>query len=209
MSNGRIAATDGSVRVSGGAVIAPGRWTHVAAVADGRSLVVYVDGRTVASRAGRPSAVAPRLAVAPTVGTGQVLMPRRAISADRSPLPNSHRIRADPARSPRRLPHGPILRRRSSGTSASAGPSRNRRTLGSPSSRMPGRLPRARGDATTPPAIRTPLPPAGLAPARDGRWIINGWQLAAAPEVREDAATLSRPGSVSGTWRPATVPARC
>ena len=206
MSNGRIAATDGSVRVSGGAVIAPGRWTHVAAVADGRSLVVYVDGRTVASRAGRPSAVAPRLAVAPTVGTGQV--------PDATPRHFGGSLAA--------AQFAPDTRRPGEIAAAAAArpdfattqfwhvgvgwPFQKQANIGLTQQQDAWTLPRARGDATTPPAIRTPLPPAGLAPARDGRWIINGWQLAAAPEVREDAATLSRPGSVSGTWRPATVP---
>ncbi|RZJ96989.1 MAG: glycoside hydrolase family 2, partial [Brevundimonas sp.] len=39
-----------------------------------------------------------------------------------------------------------------------------------------------------------------------GRWTINGWTLAAAPEVTEGGAALSQPGSPAGTWRAATVP---
>jgi hypothetical protein len=66
-------------------------------------------------------------------------------------------------------------------------------------------LPQAKGGTTAP--VATPVTPRPAVEALGtGRWRINGWQLAAAPDVAKDGEALSRPGQPAGVWRPATVP---
>src|SRR6201999_4276144 len=39
-----------------------------------------------------------------------------------------------------------------------------------------------------------------------GRWQVNGWRLAAAPDVKQGGDTVSQPGFDTGKWWAATVP---
>ncbi|AIT06466.1 glycosyl hydrolase [Sphingomonas taxi] len=200
--DGRLNVTDGTVRMTGGGRLAAGRWTQVAAVADGRMLTLYVDGRAVATRASRPSGVAPRLAIAPVVGAGDALRHFGGSLADARFIPAA-RGASEIAAAARDRPDFASVQFWQVGV---GWPFQKQANIGLTQQQDAWTLPRARGVATTPPAVRLPLPPTGLARASDGRWRVNGWQLAAAPEVREDGAALSRPGRATGTWRPATVP---
>ncbi|RYD29212.1 MAG: glycoside hydrolase family 2 [Lysobacteraceae bacterium] len=200
--DGRVTGADGSVRVTGGSMLAAGRWTHVAAVSDGRTLTLYVDGRPVASRAGRSVAVTPRLALAPVTGTGRAKQHFGGSLADAT-FDARARSAAALADAARAQPDFALVQFWQVGV---GWPLQKQANIGLTQQQDPWTLPKARGDATTPPVVNMPLPPTGLAPARDGRWLVNGWQLAAAPDVRDDGATLSRPGVPSGTWRAATVP---
>jgi hypothetical protein len=64
--DGRLTLRDGQASVRG-AAIAPARWTHVAAVSDGASVTLYVDGKPVAHGGARASATGPTLAIAPAI----------------------------------------------------------------------------------------------------------------------------------------------
>ena len=202
LANGRAAAADGERTITGGAPLAAGRWTHVAAVADNRTLKLYVNGREVASVANRPTQVAPRLAVAPVTNSGEG--PRHfggslvAAQFDAAAL-NTGEIAA----AVRARPDFDLVQFWQVGV---GWPFQKQANIGLTQQQDAWTLPKARVSATTAPGELTPLPPTGLARERDGRWLVNGWQLAAAPEVREDAVTLSRPGRATGTWRAATVP---
>ena len=57
LDDGRLSLRDGDARVSARTAIAAGRWTHVAAVSDGSTVTLYIDGK----RAGGGSAKAARL----------------------------------------------------------------------------------------------------------------------------------------------------
>ena len=68
LNDGRLELIDGERRISDGTRLAADRWTHVAAVFDGTSARLYVDGRP----RGRPLAlrsaqVAPQIGIAPVV----------------------------------------------------------------------------------------------------------------------------------------------
>lgn len=68
-------------------------------------------------------------------------------------------------------------------------------------------LPRSRNEAAYSAPVAKPLPTApAVQPLGEARWQLNGWQLAAAPEVKGDGASLSRPGVRGAAWRAATVP---
>ncbi len=206
LADGRVSAIDGSVRVTGGSALPADRWTHVAAVGDGHTLTLYIDGRAVASRASRPTAVSPRLGVAPVTDIdrspdqpkrhfGGVLAAAQFVPSAQSQSAIAAAVRA--------RPDFAVVQFWQVGV---GWPFQKQANIGLTQQQDAWTLPQARGDATTLPVVNATLPPTGLAQTRDGRWMVNGWQLAAAPDVREDAATLSRPGRASGTWRPATVP---
>lgn len=202
LTNGRASAVDGATRVTGGPALAAGKWTHVAAVANGRTLTLYVDGRVVASVANRPSEVVARLAVAPV--TDGAKAPRHfggslvAAQLNGAALSASEITAAIRAR-----PDFDLVQFWQVGV---GWPFQKQANIGLTQQQDAWTLPKARVSATTAPIAHLPLPPTGLARESDGRWLVNGWQLAAAPEVREDATTLSRPGPATGTWRAATVP---
>ncbi|WP_294320569.1 LamG-like jellyroll fold domain-containing protein [uncultured Sphingomonas sp.] len=196
LKDGRLTLTDGSATLAGPA-LTPGRWTQVAAVSDGTRATLYVDGRRVATGAARSAATTGVLHVARAV-PGQphfggtlvgVTLHDRALSV------------ADIAAMPR--PDFANVQLWEVGVSW---PFQKQANIGLTQQQDPWTLPQTRGDAYSAPVAK-PLPTApALQPTAPGRWQINGWQLAAAPDVVGDGATLSRPGNPKGEWRAATVP---
>jgi len=196
LENGRVVAQDGASRARGGALPA-GRWSHIAAVSDGRTLILYVDGRAVARAQGGGGAVAPRIALAPVMAGrhfgGDLVDARFAAGAsDAAAIGMAAGTRPDFA----------TVQMWQVGV---GWPLQKQANIGLTQQQDAWTLPQGRG-GTTPPAAKPVRAAPALERRSDGRWQINGWQLAAAPEVREEAATLSRPGRASGTWRAATVP---
>ncbi len=196
LDDGRLTFTDGAATLAGPA-IAPGRWTPVAVVSDGSRATLYVDGRRVATGAARSSATGGMLHVARAVpgrphfgGTlVGVTLHDRALSA------------AAIAAMPR--PDFAHVQLWEVGVSW---PFQKQANIGLTQQQDAWTLPQSKGDAYSAPVAR-PLPNApALQPTAPGRWQINGWQLAAAPDVAGDGAALSRPGNPGGEWRAATVP---
>lgn len=198
LREGRPEAVDGGQTVSGRIVLSAGKWTHLAAVSDGRTLTLYVDGRRVGRGVAPSTAVAPRLGIAPVVDerhfggtlvhaafTGTALTPERIATAvrDRPDFDLVQIWRVGVGWEWQKQANTGLWRQQD-----------------------PWTLPQARGKAITAPKARPAEGAAPLARNADGRWTIHGWQLAAAPEVKEDGATLSRSARASGTWHAATVP---
>jgi len=197
LENGRAVARDGDARVSGGAAIAAGRWSHVAAVSDGRTLTLYVDGRSVGRTSGGSAAVQPRIVLAPVTGDrhfGGDLVDARFTggATDGAAIAAAARARPDFA----------TVQMWQVGV---GWPLQKQANIGLTQQQDAWTLPQGRG-RTTPPVARPVAAAPALERRGDGRWQVNGWQLAAAPDVREGAAALSRPGRASGTWHAATVP---
>jgi hypothetical protein len=198
LENGRLALRDGAAVVRGPA-IAPGRFTHVAAVSDGTRVTLYVDGRRVAQGTARATATTPILTIAPAIANkphfGGTLvgatLHERALAA------------ADIAAAARAMPDFANVQLWQVGV---GWPFQKTANIGLTQQQDPWTLPQTRDNAFTPPVAK-PLPTAAaVQPTATGRWQINGWQLAAAPDVRGDGATLSQPRKAAGTWHAATVP---
>lgn len=196
LDGGRLTLRDGTATIAG-PVIAPGRWTQVTIVSDGSRATLYVDGRRVAGGVARSSAAQGILHVARAIpgkphfgGTlvGVTLHERALSSTDIAALPR------------------PDLDNVQLWEVGVTWPFQKQANIGLTQQQDPWTLPQSKGDAYSAPVAK-PLPTSpvmqSLAP---GRWQINGWQLAAAPDVAADGAALSRPGAPKGTWRMATVP---
>ena len=196
LKDGRLTLSDGGMTLAGPAIV-PGRWTQVVAVSDGTRAMLYVDGRRVATGAARSTATNGVLHVARAV-PGQphfggtlvgVTLHDRALSA------------AEVSAQPR--PDFANVQLWEVGVSW---PFQKQANIGLTQQQDAWTLPQSKGDAYSAPVAK-PLPTAPvMQPTAPGRWQINGWQLAAAPDVAGDGATLSRPGKSKGEWRAATVP---
>lgn len=196
LKDGRLTLTDGSATLTGPA-IAPGRWTQVAAVSDGTRATLYVDGRRVATGAARSAATTGVLHIARAVpgqphfgGTlvGVTLHDRELSATDIAAMPR------------------PDFANVQLWEVGVAWPFQKQANIGLTQQQDPWTLPQSKGDAYSAPVAK-PLPSApALQATAPGRWQINGWQMAAAPDVTGDGATLSRPGNPKGEWRAATVP---
>ncbi len=194
----RITVRDGDTMLRGPAIVA-GRWTHVAAVSDGRTLTLYIDGRRVASARAAAGAVAPTLAIAPALpGRPHFGGKLAGATVHDTALPA-----AEIAAIVRARPDFDVVQYWEVGVSW---PFQKQANIGLTQQQDAWTLPQSRDGAYTAPVAK-PLPsqPA-VQPIAAGRWQINGWQLAAAPEVKGDGASLSRPGIRGAAWRVATVP---
>ncbi|MEH3048462.1 LamG-like jellyroll fold domain-containing protein [Sphingomonas adhaesiva] len=198
LADGRLMLVDGAMRVAGPA-IAPARWTHVAAVSDGSRVTLYVDGRRVASGAARAAATTPVVNIAratpgqPHFGGTLVGATVDAAALDARAVAQAARTRPDFA--------NVQLWQVGAGW-----PFQKQANIGLTQQQDAWTLPQTKGDAYTAPVAKPVVAKPATEALAPGRWQINGWQLAAAPEVAGDGAALSRPGRAGGTWRAATVP---
>ncbi|MCC2975935.1 glycoside hydrolase family 2 [Sphingomonas sp. PL-96] len=198
LRRGTPTAMDGGRSVASSSALRAGEWTHVAAVSDGRQLTLYINGKRAGSISASSAAVAPRLAIAPAAQEGH--FGGTLVHASFTPAALSAEAIAAAVRN---RPNFDLVQIWRVGVGWEWQKQAN---TGLWRQQDPWTLPKARGTATRPPAARPAeaLPP--LTRSADGRWTIHGWQLAAAPEVKEDGAALSRSTRASGTWRAATVP---
>lgn len=196
LDDGRLTLRDGTATIAG-PVIAPGRWTQVAIVSDGDRATLYVDGRRVVGGAARSTAAQGMFHIARAIAGKShfggtligVTLHERALSA------------ADIAALPR--PDFDNVQLWEVGVTW---PFQKQANIGLTQQQDPWTLPQSKGDAYSAPVAK-PLPTVpAVQPLASGRWQINGWQLAAAPDVAADGVALSRPGTPKGTWRVATVP---
>jgi beta-galactosidase/beta-glucuronidase len=200
LQGGRAVVRDGDTRLTGGAVVLPGRWTHLAASSDGRTLTLFVDGRPVASRAASSSAVATHLSVAPAKAGaahfGGDLVDARVSAASTSDREIAIRAKA--------RPDFDLVQMWRVGV---GWPFQKQANIGLTRQQDAWTLPQTRDGAYSAPVAKpVPKQPA-LAPIGPDRWQINGWELASATDVPGDGAALSRTGKPAGkVWRAATVP---
>ncbi|MBM6575301.1 hypothetical protein KCP91_02880 [Microvirga sp. SRT01] len=198
IAGGRIVARDGAASLRGPA-LAAGRWTHVAAVSDGTTLSLYVDGRRVGGTRASSTAVSPTLAVAPAepgaTHFGGTLV--GATVHDTALLPT------EVAATVRARPDFAVVQLWQVGV---GWPFQKQANIGLTQQQDAWTLPQSKGDAYTAPVAKPVSTAPAMQPTAPGHWQINGWQLAAAPDVKGDGATLSRPGVRGNNWRAATVP---
>ncbi|MEH3101283.1 glycosyl hydrolase 2 galactose-binding domain-containing protein [Sphingomonas adhaesiva] len=198
LADGRLTLVDGATRL-GGAAVAPARWTHVAAVSDGARVALYVDGRRVASGAARSAATTPVVTVAratpgqPHFGGTLVGATVDAAALDARRIAQAAATRPDFAN----------VQLWQVGV---GWPFQKQANIGLTQQQDAWTLPQSRDNAYTAPVARPVVAKPATQALAPGRWQINGWQLAAAPEVTAGGAALSRPGRAAGTWRAATVP---
>ncbi|WP_236552923.1 glycosyl hydrolase 2 galactose-binding domain-containing protein [Sphingomonas sp. 8AM] len=197
LENGRMVLRDGA-SVLRGAVVPKG-WHHLAAVSDGARVTLYLDGRRVGGGAARASAVAPQIAIAPAEH-GQPHFGGELIDARITGAVLDARQVAAVARA---KPDAALVQMTEVGV---GWPFQKQANIGLTTQQDAWTLPQSRDGAYSAPVARPVSNVAVMQPIADNRWQVNGWTLAAAPEVKGDGATLSRPGSPSGTWRAATVP---
>ena len=193
LSSGRISVHSGDDGVTSGRRALPGIWTHIAAVLDRQMLILFIDGK----RAGRTSVpsfmpddklrVAPVLAGTPHFG-GAIVDAKLSTGA-----PESGRLTR---------PDFDLVQMWHVGAGWEW---QNRANTGYWKQQDPWTLPRGKGAIAK--AVAKPVPNLPVLQANGrGRWIINGWQLAAAPDVSSTGAAVSRTGTDTKGWLAATVP---
>ncbi|MBI1403313.1 MAG: glycoside hydrolase family 2 [Porphyrobacter sp.] len=91
-------------------------------------------------------------------------------------------------------------------TGSPSWPLQIKQTMGLTAPQDPATLPVSRAAPPTQPRPAAAEPTAPLTAEGEGRWEVGAWRLAAAPDVRDDPATLSHPGFDTREWLPAVVP---
>jgi beta-galactosidase/beta-glucuronidase len=197
LHGGQLMYSDGAATVLSSRV-QPGRWTHVAVVSDGSEYRIYVDGRQVTRATARSAAVPAKIGVAPVI-EGQThfggflinaTVDDRALSA--AEVASLHRAR----------PNFELVQVWNVGKGWEW---QNRANTGLWRQQDPWTLPQSKTAFSAPVAKPVPSLPV-LQQVADNRWQINGWRLAAAPDVKARGDVLSSPGFNAGKWHAATVP---
>lgn len=198
LERGKLGFRMGETSIASRAAVDPGRWTHVAAVSDGRTLALFADGREVARKAAPVIATGRSIAIAPT-GAGVAHFGGSIVGATVDDVALSPARIEEEARRP---PAFDLVQMLDVGVGWEW---QKRANIGLFQQQDPWTLPRATTPASKPVAKPLPTAPAveAIAPAL---WRINGWRLAAAPDVKADGASLSRPGYDASGWHVATVP---
>lgn len=201
--SGSGAAMDGQVVLAGGATpggneLPAGRWTHLAVVSDGVTLRVYVNGRDV-NRVSTPSvAVAPRIGIAPVVAG----MPHFGGSLVGAIIEDRARSAGEIAVAAKAPPDFDVVQMWQVGVGWEWQKTAN---TGYWRQQDPWTLPQGKGGFSKPVAKPVPSVPVPDRTA-PGRWQVNGWRLAAAPDLEADGETLSQGGVDTAKWWVATVP---
>jgi hypothetical protein len=197
LRNERLIFSDGGATVTS-AAIPLNSWTDVAVVSDGSQIRLYVNGREAGRAAAHSIAVSPRIGIAPVV-EGHEHFGGTLIGAT---VEDSALTPAEIASLYRSRPDFDLVQIWKVGQGWEWQKTAN---TGYWQQQDPWTLPQSKVAYSAPVAKTIPvLPP--LQPEGDNRWIINGWHLAAAPDLRGDGEELSRPGAPSGQWYTATVP---
>ncbi|MEI6643099.1 MAG: LamG-like jellyroll fold domain-containing protein [Novosphingobium sp.] len=192
----RPALRIGPARVLAPQVLNAGQWTHVAAVFDGTTVRLLIDGKLAAQQALAAPAALPRIAIAPPI-VGRPHFAGALASAtvnDGAP---------DPAMLFAARPDFAAVQFRELGV---GWPFQRKANIGLTEQQDPWLLPHAATPPSAPRAMSVPQQPA-LAPTAHGQWQVNGWKLTPAPELAQaDGAALSRPGVNTAKWLAARVP---
>jgi hypothetical protein len=186
--------------VAAGAMMAIGRWHYVAAVVHDDTVRLLVDGRDGASGALSPS-VQPTAVVSlgPRTAPGAPVFTGRLAQFEATPDAIAARVIADRARTP---PNDDLI---AFETGSPTWPLQIRQQYGELVPQKAWTLPKGFAPPSRPVAKPVPdLPP--IVAEGDGRFTVNGWRLAAAPDVAAQGRTLSQPGFDARRWYAATVP---
>lgn len=184
--------------------IATARWTHVAATLAPDGARLYVDGRLVATGKLALPAVAGQIHIAPVVA-GQTHFNGTLIAAQIAQGAADGKTIAAGAAT---RPDVALVQTWRVGVGWEWQKTAN---TGYWRQQDPWTLPQAKGEIAARPVAKPVLPHPPLDVLGADRWRINGWRLAAAPDLATQGKepggeALSRPGQPAGPWRIASVP---
>jgi hypothetical protein len=205
LSDGQLAfELNPSQRLLSGVFVEPARWVAVAAIYDGATARLYVDGRERASLSAPTSTVAPQIALAPApleppsgagghFGGSLAAWTLRPEALD----PASIRSLAD-ARPDFSLVSFDAL--------GVGWPLQEHAWRGLQEPQDPWTLPMANAAPSAPIASSDTPVTAELRSEAPGRWSIDGWRLSAAADVAADGSAISRTDYPDAGWLAAIVP---
>ncbi len=199
--NGRPVLMDGTTRLTARNALRPGRWSHVAATADGRFARLFVDGVEVARAAGVSVAVSPALGIAPPAITGAAATGHFGGALVGAELAGEALAATDIAARAARPPAFGLVPMTAVGIGWEW---QKKANTGLWQPQDAWTLPKGRGD-TTPPVAKPIADVPALQPLSPRRWQINRWSLIEAAKAGT-GTDLSRPGVALAGWYPATVP---
>lgn len=200
MQDGHAAYLNGSEVLTSPIRLRQGEWRHLAVSSDGRRTTLYVDGSPAATTDDRPVAVASRLVLSPAPD-------RRDLAHFGGGLAEA--TVHDQALGPQAV--AALARRRPDFDAVhfwNVGVGwewQSRANTGLWRPQDAWTLPRSVTEPD-PPVVRPVIERPGLEPLDERRWTVNGWRLAAAPEVGADPVALSSPAFDATGWYAATVP---
>ena len=199
--DGRPAMLVGDLLVSGGAPLATDRWHHLVAIGRGDTLSLFLDGRQIATRRlpqAAPAAPEAIVVIGPR-SIGQPVFTGRIAGLTVTPQAWTA---AELRGAARTAPDDDLVRFESNSPSW---PLQVRTQYGEAVPQRAWTLPKSAAPQAKGKAIPAPdLPP--LATEDQGRFAVNGWRMAEAPQVTADAVSLSRAGFDARRWHVATVP---
>ena len=195
---GRLVLETGGAIAASSARVTAGRWTHVAAVHNTTGIAFYIDGAPAGKGPSKPVAVDRRIAIAPVDAARSHLSATVVgLGIDDTAL-SAAEIKAAQAQRP-------DFAAAHVWEVGKGWEWQNRANTGYWRPQDPWTLPRGKAPFDKPVAAPMTNRPA-LVVLGEGRWQINGWLLAAAPEVQESGNVLSLPGRSATGWHAATVP---
>ena len=196
--DGKPAYRGAGKTIESNVAITPGTWHHIAAVSDGAAVQLYLDRKRLGGGASAATAVSAHIAIAPPIDGqphfGGMLVDARADDAALDPQAIKAMVDA--------RPNFALVQFDQVGV---GWPLQKSANIGLTHQQPAWTLPKGSGADERPVAKPIPKLPV-LLPETQDRWQVNGWRMAAAPDVKADGATLSRAGYNSDRWFAATVP---
>jgi beta-galactosidase/beta-glucuronidase len=203
LEDGAPAVWAGASAVKGATALKPGTWSHVAAVSDGTTVTLYVDGAKVAEGPATPVAPAATVQLGPRrlAGTapfgGKVAgFTVQASALAAAALKTLASTKPDPDLTVYE-PGSPIW------------PVQVRQMYGQVSPQDAWTRPKSKAPFSKPVAVAPYAGPALVAaPGAEGAeaWVLKRWSLAEAPKVVDAETALSKAGYDAKSWYAATVP---
>ncbi len=203
LEDGAPAVWAGGAAVKGATALKPGSWSHVAAVSDGTTVTLYVDGAKAGEGPAAPVSAASTVQLGPRklAGTAPFGGKVAGFTTQGSAL-TSAALKALASTKP-----DPDLTVYEPGSPT--WPVQVRQMYGQVSPQDAWTRPRSKAPFSKPVAVPPYVGPALVAaPATEGAeaWTVKRWSLAEAPKVGAAPTALSKPGYDAKTWYAATVP---
>ncbi len=183
--------------------LSPVQWHFAVAVGDGERIVLYVDGKQIASSTPGQGSIDPRMSMAPEPLTG---ITDRHFGGRIAAL-KIYREALTPAQITELAAAPPDFNLPTYEEASTHWPVQTRGMAGQLEPQIPSTLPRGRGAIQKP--VAKALRPSDLKTELLGAnpWkLTGGWKLAAVPDVKAEGAAIARPGFSTRNWLPATVP---
>jgi beta-galactosidase/beta-glucuronidase len=203
LEDGAPAVWAGASTVKGATALKPGSWSHVAAVSDGATVTLYVDGAKVAEGPAAAVSAASTVQLGPRklAGTAPFGGKVAGFTAQGSALaPAALKVLASTKPDPDLTVYEP---------GSPTWPVQVRQMYGQVSPQDAWTRPKSKAPFSKPIAAPPYAGPALVAaPVTEGAeaWTVKRWSLAEAPKVGDAPTALSKPGYDAKAWYAATVP---